>query len=95
MRHNRNVWRAALWGAFLSCVAAAPTAGQGTASALTQAGQAVVIRGGWIFDAIADQRVPNRGILVRGGRFLVVGDPTRLLRHYRFSAALLHESGQP
>lgn len=75
MRHNRNAWRAAAWGAFLSCVAAAPTAGQGTASALTEAGQAVVIRGGWIFDAIADQRVPNRGILVRGGRFLAVGDP--------------------
>ena len=39
---------------------------------LTQPGQAVVIRGGWLFDGVADVRVPNEGILMRGGKFLDV-----------------------
>lgn len=39
---------------------------------LTQSGQTVVIRGGWLFDGVSDIRVPNEGILVRGGKFLDV-----------------------
>lgn len=39
---------------------------------LTQPGQTVVIRGGWLFDGVADVRVPNEGILMRGGKFLDV-----------------------
>ena len=39
---------------------------------LTQPGQAVVIRGGWLFDGVADVRIPNEGILIRGGKFLDV-----------------------
>ena len=39
---------------------------------LTQPGQVVVIRGGWLFDGVADVRVPNEGILIRGGKFLDV-----------------------
>ncbi len=39
---------------------------------LTQPGQAVVIRGGWLFDGIEDVRVQNEGILIRGGKFLDV-----------------------
>lgn len=49
---------------------------QGQAAAdtglLTRPGQAVVIRGGWLFDSVADARVRNEGILVRGGKFLDV-----------------------
>ena len=37
---------------------------------LTQPGQTVVIRGGWLFDGVADVRVPNEGILIRGGKFI-------------------------
>ena len=37
---------------------------------LTQPGQAVVIRGGWLFDGVSEFRVPNEGILVRGGKFI-------------------------
>ena len=39
---------------------------------LTQPAQAVVIRGGWLFDGVRDFRVPNEGILVRGGKFIEV-----------------------
>ena len=39
---------------------------------LTQPGQAVVIRGGWLFDGVRDFRVPNEGILVRGGKLIEV-----------------------
>ena len=39
---------------------------------LTRPGQAVVIRGGWLFDGVADARVQNEGILIRGGKFLDV-----------------------
>ncbi len=39
---------------------------------LTEPGQAVVIRGGWLFDGVADSRSPNEGILIRGGKFLDV-----------------------
>ena len=39
---------------------------------LTRPGQAVVIRGGWLFDGVADARVQNEGILIRGGKFLNV-----------------------
>ena len=39
---------------------------------LTRPGQSVVIRGGWLFDGVADARVPNEGILVRGGKFIDV-----------------------
>ena len=34
---------------------------------LTRPGQTVVIRGGWLFDGVADARVQNEGILIRGG----------------------------
>jgi imidazolonepropionase-like amidohydrolase len=30
----------------------------------------VVIRGGWLFDGVADARAQNEGILIRGGKFL-------------------------
>ena len=40
---------------------------------LTEPGRAVVIRGGWLFDGVADSRSPNEGILIRGGKFLDVG----------------------
>ena len=39
---------------------------------LTRPGQAVVIRGGWLFDGVADARVQNEGLLIRGGKFLDV-----------------------
>ncbi len=39
---------------------------------LTRPGQAVVIRGGWLFDGVADTRVRNEGLLIRGGKFLDV-----------------------
>ncbi len=39
---------------------------------LTRPGQGVVIRGGWLFDGVADTRVPNEGLLIRGGKFLDV-----------------------
>ena len=39
---------------------------------LTRPGQAVVIRGGWLFDGIADTRVKNADLLIRGGKFLDV-----------------------
>ena len=39
---------------------------------LTRPGQTVVIRGGWLFDGVADARVQNEGILIRGGKFIDV-----------------------
>ena len=39
---------------------------------LTRPGQPVMIRGGWLFDGVADTRTRNDGILVRGGKFIVV-----------------------
>lgn len=36
----------------------------------------VVITGGWLFASTGDERVPNPGILIRGGRILRVGDVT-------------------
>ena len=39
---------------------------------LTRPGQVVVIRGGWLFDGLADGRRRNEGILIRGGKFIDV-----------------------
>ena len=39
---------------------------------LTRPGQTVVIRGGWLFDGVADTRVENEGLFIRGGKFLDV-----------------------
>ena len=37
------------------------------------ASETVVIRGGWLFDGIADLRVRNTGIVIRDGKFAEVG----------------------
>jgi len=36
-------------------------------------GETVVIRGGWLFDSVGDERVRNPGIIVRAGEFWAVG----------------------
>jgi imidazolonepropionase-like amidohydrolase len=36
-----------------------------------QEGQ-LVIRGGWLFDSVSDERRPNTGILIRGGKIVAV-----------------------
>jgi len=43
-------------------------------------GSTVVVRGGWLFDATGDERIPNPGLVVRGGKILEVGgvESTRL-----------------
>ncbi|MBT5155798.1 MAG: hypothetical protein HOM44_17065, partial [Gammaproteobacteria bacterium] len=32
----------------------------------------LVIRGGWLFDSVSDQRRPNTGIVIRGGKITAV-----------------------
>ena len=49
-------------------------------------GQAVVIRGGWLFNGVADARVQNEGLLIRGGKFLDVDGG---LDSYEVQGALL------
>ena len=36
-------------------------------------GGTIVVRGGFLFDGVQDKRVPNTGIVVRGGVFQEVG----------------------
>jgi imidazolonepropionase-like amidohydrolase len=36
--------------------------------------QDVLIRGGWLFNAVADDVTPNPGILVRAGKFVAIGE---------------------
>jgi imidazolonepropionase-like amidohydrolase len=38
-----------------------------------EASAEVVVRGGWLFDGIADARTRNTGIVIRGGKFAEVG----------------------
>ena len=35
--------------------------------------QKVIIRGGWLFDSVRDEVVPNRGIIIEGEKFLEIG----------------------
>jgi imidazolonepropionase-like amidohydrolase len=48
--------------------------GLGRAPAAAQAGETVVLRGGWIFDPEAGTVSRNGGIVVRNGRFMRVGE---------------------
>jgi imidazolonepropionase-like amidohydrolase len=43
------------------------------APAAAQENGAVVVRGGWLFDGVRDQRVRNPGIVVRGGVIIRIG----------------------
>lgn len=52
------------WFALLVALLAAPLAAQE---------RALVLLGGRLFDATGDEGVPNPGVLVRGGKFLVLG----------------------
>lgn len=45
----------------------------GAASATAQENGAVVVRGGWLFDGVRDQRVRNPGIVIRGGVIIRIG----------------------
>jgi len=56
---NLIIAAAALWG--LAAGAAAQETG------------GVLVRGGWLFDGVQDQRVRNPGILVRGGVIIRIG----------------------
>jgi hypothetical protein len=42
-------------------------------SSAPASGDALVIRGGWLFDGVGDARVRNTGIVIREGRFAEVG----------------------
>jgi imidazolonepropionase-like amidohydrolase len=53
-------------------VVLALVAATATASAQDQGGT-IVVRGGFLFDGVQDKRVPNTGIVVRGGVFQEVG----------------------
>src|SRR5262245_40307091 len=45
-------------------------------SARAQENGTVILRGGWLFDAVGNARVRNPGIVVRGGLILKVAAPT-------------------
>ncbi len=49
------------------------TAAESIAQWSKPASETVVIRGGWLFDGIADLRVRNTGIVIRDGKFAEVG----------------------
>jgi imidazolonepropionase-like amidohydrolase len=53
--------------------ASALTATESMAQWSKPASETVVIRGGWLFDGIADLRVRNTGIVIRDGKFAEVG----------------------
>jgi imidazolonepropionase-like amidohydrolase len=60
----------------LLTLAVAPLLAQAPAlqpGVLTQPGQEVVIRGGWLYDGVKETRTRNTGIIVRSGKFFEVG----------------------
>ena len=42
-------------------------------AAQAETGETVILRGGWLFDSIGDERVRNTGIVVRAGKLFAVG----------------------
>jgi imidazolonepropionase-like amidohydrolase len=74
----QNWWRR--WTVATLCAAALtvlPFAARGQSPAArptaSQAVQQTVIRGGWLFDGIADARVRNTGLVIADGKFIEVG----------------------
>src|SRR5689334_3952324 len=70
-----SVW--ALWTLSTGALAALPFAVRGQSPAArptaSQAVQLTVIRGGWLFNGIADTRVRNTGLVIADGKFIEVG----------------------
>ncbi len=48
-------------------------AGGLTSPALQGAGETIVVRGGWMYDAVGSERVPNPGIVLRAGKIFALG----------------------
>jgi imidazolonepropionase-like amidohydrolase len=79
IRETRQNWLSpfAAWMLCAAALAALPLAARGQSPAArptaSQAVQLTVIRGGWLFDGIADTRVRNTGLVIADGKFIEVG----------------------
>jgi imidazolonepropionase-like amidohydrolase len=71
MARNFDGWKGLSLVAFCGIVALGAT--RANAQWSKAASQDVVIRGGWLFDGVHDTRSRNRGIVIRGGKFVEVG----------------------
>src|SRR5262245_51698745 len=78
-RKTRQPWltRWVVWIVCATALAAIPFAARGQSPAdrpmASQAVQLTVIRGGWLFNGIADTRVRNTGLVIADGKFIEVG----------------------